>query len=277
MQSSKGGSLMRRKVLEGNCYIPNKLIRSLSNPQNNQSTSKVDNKRRVEKETVIRIENDVLKRDGYDSIQLKAAVIQASPGKLIFILEPTRAEIMQRKFELNPKLKLYHTGNIFLLDEMTYSDKPFHPILHTSYLAPDPEYTADVTGFDWEMARHWKKPAWTTPEEYAEHFANPLIAKVRDRDGYLPMILDNGEKAIPVTAKPFDGVDLNPWGTPSRFNVSSIKPMYVLLETRTYFLRKYFDIEVGCVLRSDLGDLVCTEVQYPFFPYHPVLTVSSAS
>ena len=71
---------MRRKVLEGNCYIPNKLIRSLSNPQNNQSTSKVDNKRRVEKETVIRIENDVLKRDGYDSIQLKAAVIQASPG-----------------------------------------------------------------------------------------------------------------------------------------------------------------------------------------------------
>ena len=64
----------------------------------------MDNKRRVEKETVIRIENDVLKRDGYDSIQLKAAVIQASPGKLIFILEPTRAEIMQRKFELNTKL-----------------------------------------------------------------------------------------------------------------------------------------------------------------------------
>ena len=24
---------MRRKVLEGNCYIPNKLIRSLTNPQ----------------------------------------------------------------------------------------------------------------------------------------------------------------------------------------------------------------------------------------------------
>ena len=111
---------MRRKVLEGNCYIPNKLIRLLSNPQNNQSTNKVDNKRRVEKETVIRIENDVLKRDGYDSIQLKAAVIQASPGKLIFILEPTRAEIMQRKFELNTKLKVYHNGNIFLADEITY-------------------------------------------------------------------------------------------------------------------------------------------------------------
>ena len=273
---------MRRKVLEGNCYIPNKLIRSLtnqstSNSTQNQSTNKVDNKRRVEKETVIRIENDVIKRDGYDSIQLKAAVIQASPGKLIFILEPTRAEILQRKFELNTKLKVYHNGNIFLVDEMTYSDKPFHPILHTSYLAPDPTYQTPITGFDWEMARHWKKPAWTTPEEYAEHFANPLIAKVRDRDGYLPMILDNGDKAIPVTAKPFDGVDLEPWGTPSRFNVSSSKPMYVLLETRTYFLRKYFDIEVGCVLRSDLGDLVCTEVQYPFFPYHPVLTVSSAS
>lgn len=259
MQSSKGGSLMRRKVLEGNCYIPYKFIKSLTNQstskstQNQSTTNKVDNKRRVEKETVIRIENDVLKRDGYDSIQLKAAVIQASPGKLIFILEPTRAEIMQRKFELNTKLKVYHNGNIFLVDELTYSDKPFHPILHTSYLSPDPTYQTPITGFDWEMARHWKKPAWTTPEEYAEHFANPLIAKVRDRDGYLPMILDNGEKAIPVTAKPFDGVDLNPWGTPSRFNVSSSKPMYVLLETRTYFLRKYFDIEVGCVLRSDLG------------------------
>ena len=267
---------MRRKVLEGNCYIPNKLIRLLSNPQNNQSTNKVDNKRRVEKETVIRIENDVLKRDGYDSIQLKAAVIQASPGKLIFILEPTRAEIMQRKFELNTKLKVYHNGNIFLADEMTYSDKPFHPILHTSFLSPDPTYRAPITGFDWEMARHWKKPAWT-PEEYAEHFANSLIAKVRDRDGYLPMILDNGEKAIPVTAKPFDGVDLNLWGTPSRFCVYGRGPMYVLLETRTYFERKYFDLEAGCTLRSDLGDLVCTEVQYPFFPYHPVLTVSSAS
>ena len=268
---------MRRKVLEGNCYIPYKLIRSLSNPQNNQSTNKVDNKRRVEKETVIRIENDVIKRDGYDSIQLKAAVIQASPGKLIFILEPTRAEIMQRKFELNTKLKVYHNGNIFLADEMTYSDKPFHPSLHTSYLSPDPTYQTPITGFDWEMARHWKKPAWTTPEEYAEHFANPLIAKVRDRDGYLPMILDNGEKAIPVTAKPFDGVDLNPWGTPSRFCVYGRGPMYVLLETRTYFERKYFDLVAGCTLRSDLGYLVCTEVQYPFFPYHPVLTVSSAS
>ena len=41
---------MRRKVLEGNCYIPYKLIRSLTNPQNNQSTNKVDNKRRAEKE-----------------------------------------------------------------------------------------------------------------------------------------------------------------------------------------------------------------------------------
>ena len=242
----------------------------------NQSTGKEDKKRRVEKETVIRIENDILKKDGYDSILVKAAVIWISPGKIIFILEPTRVEIMQRKFELNTKLKVYHNGNIFLADKMTYSDKPFHPILHTSYLSPDPTYQAPVTGFDWEMARHWKKPAWT-PEEYAEHFANPLVAKVRDRDGYLPMILDNGEKAIPVTAKPFDGVDLNPWGTPSRFCVRSTRPMYVLLETRTYFKRKYFDIEAGCVLRNDLGELVCTEVQYPFFPYHPALTVSSAS
>ena len=158
---------------------------------------------------MIRIENDILKKDGYDSILVKAAVIWIFPGKIIFILEPTRAEIMQRKFELNTKLKVYHNGNIFLADEMTYSDKPFHPILHTSYLSPDPTYQAPVTGFDWKMARHWKKPAWT-PEEYAEHFANHPIAKVRDSDGYLPMILDNGEKAISVTAKPFDGVDLNP-------------------------------------------------------------------
>ena len=160
---------MRRKILEGNYYIPYKLIKSLSTAlPSNPSTAEGGGNRyeaRIEKETVIRIENDVLKRDGYDSIQLKAAVIQASPGKLIFILEPTRAEIMQRKFELNTKLKVYHNGNIFLVDEMTYSDKPFHPILHTSYLAPDPTYQAPITGFDWEMARHWKKPAWTTPKE----------------------------------------------------------------------------------------------------------------
>ena len=73
---------MRRKVLEGNCYIPNKLIRSLSNLQNNQSTNKADNKRRVEKETVIRIENDVLKRDGYDSIQLKAVAFRSIQNQL---------------------------------------------------------------------------------------------------------------------------------------------------------------------------------------------------
>ena len=114
----------------------------------------MDNKRRVEKETVIRIENDILKKDGYDSILVKAAVIWIFPGKIIFILEPTRAEIMQRKFELNTKLKVYHNGNIFLADEMTYSDKPFHTILHTSYLAPDPAYKAGVTGFEGEMARH---------------------------------------------------------------------------------------------------------------------------
>lgn len=213
MQSSKRGSLMRRKILEGNYYIPYKLIKSLSTalPSNSSTTGGGGNRyeARIEKETVIRIENDVLKRDGYDSIQLKAAVIKISPGKLIFILEPTRAEIMQRKFELNTKLKVYHNGNIFLTDEMTYSDKPFHPILHTSFLFPNPTYQAPITGFDWEMARHWKKPVWT-PEEYAEHFANPLIEKERDRDGYLPMILDNGDKSIPVTTKPFDGVDMNP-------------------------------------------------------------------
>ena len=104
---------MRRKVLEGNCYIPNKLIRLLSNPQNNQSTNKVDNKRRVEKETVIRIENDILKKDGYDSMLVKTAVIWLSSGKIIFILEPTRAEIMQRKFELKTELKIYNNRNIF--------------------------------------------------------------------------------------------------------------------------------------------------------------------
>ena len=101
---------------------------------------------------MIRIENDVLKRGRNDSILVNAAVIHVSPEKLIFILEPTRDEIMQRKFELNTTLKIYHNGNIFLVDEMTYSDKPSHPILHTSYLAPDPAYRADVTEFNREMA-----------------------------------------------------------------------------------------------------------------------------
>lgn len=271
---------MRTKPLEATHYIPDKLIKSLSNQSTSNSTTKstdkVDIKRRVEKEAQIRLENDILKKGRNDSILVNAAVIWVSPGKLIFILEPTKAQFQQRQFRLETRLEVHHMGNIFLVDEISYSTKPIHPILHASYIAPDPTFIVGVTGFDKEMETHWKRPAWT-PEEYAEHFANPLIAKVRDRDGYLPMILDNGEKAIPVTAKPFDGLDLDPWGTPSKYYVRSTRPMYVLLETRTYFERKYFDIEAGCVLRNDLGELVCTDVQYPFFPYHPVLTVSSAS
>ena len=169
---------MRRKVLEGNYYIPHKLIKSLSsNLPSNLSTIESGEKRyeaRIEKEVVVRIENDVLKKDGYDSILVKAVVIWLQPGKIIFIIEPTRAEIMQRKFELNTELKVHYNGNIFLADEMTYSNKPFDPILYTSFLSPDTSFRAGVTGFDWEMARHWKKPAWT-PDEYAAHFANPLI------------------------------------------------------------------------------------------------------
>ena len=271
---------MRRKVLEGNYYIPHKLIKSLSsNLPSNLSTNESGEKRyeaRIEKEVGVRIENDVLKKDGYDSILVKAVVIWLQPGKIIFIIEPTRAEIMQRKFELNTELKVHYNGNIFLADEMTYSDKPFHPILYTSFLSPDPTFRAGVTGFDWEMARHWKKPAWT-PDEYAAHFANPLIEKVRNLDGYYPMVLDNGEKTIRVTAKPFDGLAYDFLGYPSKYCVSSTKPMYVLLETKSYFERRYFDIEKGCVLKDDVKELECTEVQYPFFPYHPVLTVSSLS
>ena len=162
---------MRRKVLEGNYYIPHKLIKSLSSnlPSNlstpesgdkHSTTNESGEKRyeaRIEKEVVVRIENDVLKKDGYDSILVKAVVIWLQPGKIIFIIEPTRAEIMQRKFELNTELKVHYNGNIFLADEMTHSDKPFHPILYTSFLSPDPTFRACVTGFDWEMARHWKK------------------------------------------------------------------------------------------------------------------------
>lgn len=268
---------MRRQALEATYYIPYKLIQSLSNNSTilqNQSTTTVEGKARVEKEVQIRLENDILKYGINDSILVNAAVIWLSPGKLIFILEPTKSQFLQRQFKLETELKVHHKGNLFLVDEINYSSKPIHPILYTSFLSVDPSYQPPVTGFDWEMETHWNKPA-QTPEEYAAHFANPLIAKVRCRDGYLPMILDNGEKAIPVTAKPFDGEDLNHWGKPSKFNVASTSPMYVLLETRSYFERRYFDIEKGCVLRDDMKELVCTDVQYPFFPYHPVLTVSA--
>ena len=101
---------MRRKILEGNYYIPYKLIKSLYTaalPSISSTTGGGENRyeARIEKETVIRIENDNLKKDGYDSILVKAAVIWISPGKIIFILEPTRAKIMQKKFELNTELK----------------------------------------------------------------------------------------------------------------------------------------------------------------------------
>lgn len=112
---------MRRKVLEGNYYIPYKLIKSLSTtlPSNFSTTGENRYEARIEKETVIRVENDVLKKDGYDSILLKAAVIWLAPGKLIFILEPTRAEIMQRRFDLNTELKsaISETSS----DELAYS------------------------------------------------------------------------------------------------------------------------------------------------------------
>ena len=89
---------MRRKVLEGNYYIPHKLIKSLSsNLPSNLSTNESGEKRyeaRIEKEVVVRIENDVLKKDDYDSILVKAVVIWLQPGNIIFIIEPTRAEIM---------------------------------------------------------------------------------------------------------------------------------------------------------------------------------------
>ena len=124
------------------------------------------------------------------------------------------------------------------------------------------------------MARHWEKPAWT-PDEYAAHFFNPLIKKVRCRDGYVPMILDNGSRTIPVTAKPFDGF-VGKRDDGRKYSVNSDKPQYVLLETRSYFDRHNFPVEKGCILRSDLEELDCIDVQYPFFPYHPVITIKSA-
>ena len=222
----------------------------------------------------ISIENDILKKGRNDSILVNAAVIWQSPGKLIFILEPTKAQFQQRQFKLETKLKIHRKGNIFLVDKITYSSKPIHPILYTSFLSPDPTYQTPVTGFDWEMARHWEKPAWT-PDEYAAHFFNPLIKKVRCRDGYVPMILDNGSRTIPVTAEPFDGF-VGKRDDGRKYSVNSDKPQYVLLETRSYFDRHNFPVEKGCVLRSDLEELDCIDVQYPFFPYHPVITIKSA-
>lgn len=268
---------MRKKALEATHSIPYKLIQSLSTPlsSDQSSTGSDEYKGRVEREVQVSIENDILKKGRNDSILVNAAVIWQSPGKLIFILEPTKAQFQQRQFKLETRLEVHHKGNIFLVDEISYSSKPIHPILYTSFLSPDPTYQAPVTGFDWEMARHWKKPAWT-PEEYSRHFANPLIERVRCRDGYVPMVLDNGEKTIPVTAKPFDG-EINGDRTANwKYGVKSDKPQYVLLETRSYFERHNFPVEKGCVLRDDLKELDCINVQYPFFPYHPVLTIKFA-
>ena len=80
---------MRRQALEATHYIPYKLIQSLSNNSTilqNQSTTTVEGKARVEKEVQIRLENDILKYGINDSILVNAAVIWLSPGKLIFIL-----------------------------------------------------------------------------------------------------------------------------------------------------------------------------------------------
>lgn len=269
---------MRKKALEAQHSIPYKLVHSLSAPptSDDSTTSNVENRSevRVEREVQISIENDVLKKGKFDCILVNAAVIWQSPGKLIFILEPTKAQFQQRQFKLEPQLKIHHRGNIFLVDKITYSSKPIHPILYTSFLSPDPTYQAPITGFDWEMARHWENPA-QTPEEYAAHFFNPLIKKVRSRDGYVPMILDNGSRTIPVTAKPLDGyVGKRDGGR--KYSVNSDKPQYVLLETRSHFDRHNFPVEKGCVLRSDLEELDCIDVQYPFFPFHPVITIKSA-
>ena len=267
---------MRKKALEATHSIPYKLIQSLSTPLSSDQSSTEDGKykTRVEREVQISLENDILKKGRNDSILVNAAVIWQSPGKLIFILEPTKAQFQQRQFKLETRLEVHHKGNIFLVEKISYSSKPIHPILYTSFLSPDPTYQTPVTGFDWEMARHWEKPAWT-PDEYAAHFFNPLIKKVRCRDGYVPMILDNGSRTIPVTAKPFDGF-VGKRDDGRKYSVNSDKPQYVLLETRSYFDRHNFPVEKGCILRSDLEELDCIDVQYPFFPYHPVITIKSA-
>ena len=175
---------MRKKALEATHSIPYKLIQSLSTPLSSDQSSTEDGKykTRVEREVQISLENDILKKGRNDSILVNAAVIWQSPGKLIFILEPTKAQFQQRQFKLETRLEVHHKGNIFLVEKISYSSKPIHPILYTSFLSPDPTYQTPVTGFDWEMARHWEKPAWT-PDEYAAHFFNPLIKKVRSRDG----------------------------------------------------------------------------------------------
>ena len=69
---------MRRQALEATHYIPYKLIQSLSNNSTilqNQSTTTVEGKARVEKEVQIRLENDILKYGINDSILVNAAVI----------------------------------------------------------------------------------------------------------------------------------------------------------------------------------------------------------
>ena len=116
---------MRKKALEAQHSIPYKLVQSLSAPptSDDSTTSNVENRSevRVEQEVQISIENDVLKKGKFDCILVNAAVIWQSPGKLIFILEPTKAQFQQRQFKLETQLKIHHRGNIFLVDKITYS------------------------------------------------------------------------------------------------------------------------------------------------------------
>ena len=124
---------MRKKALEATHSIPYKLIQSLSTPRpsDQSSTGSGEYKGRVEREVQVSIENDILKKGRNDSILVNAAVIWQSPGKLIFILEPTKDQFQQRQFKLETRLEVHHKGNIFLVDEISYSSKPIHPILYT--------------------------------------------------------------------------------------------------------------------------------------------------
>ena len=114
---------MRKKALEAQHSIPYKLVQSLSAPPtpDDSTASNVENRSevRVEREVQISIENDVLKKGKFDCILVNAAVIWQSPGKLIFILEPTKAQFQQRQFKLETRLEVHHKGNIFLVDKIT--------------------------------------------------------------------------------------------------------------------------------------------------------------
>ena len=224
-------------------------------------------------EATINLRNGVIKRDGPDNVDVTAVVIKESPGRLIFVLEPTRRDLMNAHFKFDPdsKLTIRHRDNLFQSTQIVFPTDhkaPKYPIIYTSFLMKDPDYKPPIRGFDAESNEYWEHSAMT-PEQYVSFFSNPLLKTIRSLEGYSEMVLDNPALPAdhiherPVTAKFLQKCEID----------GKQYDQYVLLETSTYFERKLFPVEKGCILKNDLHTFECIDVSYPIFPYHPVLTI----